>query len=299
MGGFNTYLEQLAARYRGNEMPWATLNAQGAGLVTSNAYLDLLTQRWGEFQAVTAQYNLKIEQNPLRAAIASLGDSLNEHARVFLDADLMGLARVISRDAFTIPGPLLRALLAATYTQVEQAYFAHTIGTWRAGVVAGDLPLESAEDDANETYRIMGAVIMLHQSGMLGAARESSVGAFGAAPAAAPIAALVLQVALMIAICFVFYEVWRSMERYELLKTCCLDGDGKPTEPRAGWCVEFCTKMASRGDPENDPFKKFMGQVGEGVKWVAILGGSALAFTLMWPLVRRSLASPRRKIQRA
>lgn len=286
--GFNEYMRELAARYRGNALPWAELNQSGKGLMQSDAYLHMLASRWAEFQAAMAQYNLKLEPSAIEAGLASLGRSLNEHARVFLDADIMGLARVASSDAFQIPGPVLRALLSVTYSQVDRAYFAHLTETWRRGVSASAFTVKDAEMDADDTYRLMGAVLMLHQTGLLAAAREQTAPAGLGAPPAAGVAAVVLQVGFMIAVCFVFYIVWESWERYQFFEACCLDAAGRPTDPKSSWCVDFCKGIAARGQPGADPFGRFMGDLGEGVKWGVAAAGVLLALAIGWPLLKRT-----------
>lgn len=295
--GFSAYLVDLANRYKSNPFPWSELKAQGQGLLESDQYLLVLSGRWAEYTALMARFDLLVDDNALESLIDALGDSLNDHARVFLDADLRGIAEVALKDGMTLPGPLLRGLLSAAFTATNRAYWAHMNGVWRDGIRAGAVSLFTAEEDADSIYRIMGAVSILEKAGLLNSALprgQSAIQGFGAAPAAAPIAGIILSVALMIAICFIFYEVWRTMERYQIANKCCFDANENPIDPTTEWCKKFCTEFAERGSPASDPFAKFNAQLGDAVKWVVILGGSAAALALTWPMLRRAFRSGKR-----
>lgn len=272
-------------------LPWAELNARGQGLVASNEYLNLLTTRWAQFLTVVGRYNLQLDNDALTSGIAALGEALNEHARVFLEADLRGMAEVARKDAFMVPGPLLRALLAAAYTQSDLSYFTHLSGTWRDGVTAGALDLATAQEDASRLYQIMGAILFLEDAGLLSAAGEQvpvppppPVQGLGAPPVPVLVAGVVVLVVLMGALCFIFLQVYAAQERMAILQKCCHDKEGNPREAPSAWCKTFCEGMAKRADPAHDPFAVFLKEtakgIGSGLKWALAIGGSILALQL-------------------
>lgn len=283
-------LETMASYAHPPAFPWADLEAQGKGLIQSDAYLAVLEAKFNQYFQVVWRLDIPelqlggLSSSEARAAYEDLSNRLASRAGVFIDAISRGSPTVALDEALKVPSDLLAAVLVALSAVAYSDYQGHDSGAWRWMVTHGRTSVEEAKSSAEDIYRLWDAVIQLDNAGLLESLKkpEFKKPTSGLGAVQIPIGiAIVIAVAVVVVIAILSWVIVTlkvESNRVEMIEKSCFDPDtGKPLSPAPPHCAKYWNNIAE--DPNAHlntflaPLNKFSEQMGEAVKKLFTIAG--------------------------
>lgn len=280
-------LVDLAAYADIEGIDWASLNAQGQGLMQSQAYLQVLDERWERFYSVVETLAItdaeweETTAEEARDAWTEVRDAMTDKAGLMLDALLAGELSVAYDHAATIWTGSLKKLVVATSHVSHRNLTAHQDGTLYYAIETGVLTAAEVEEEASAIARLWDCVVKLDQWDALSGFKKPQY-SVGQTPQQATVGQAILRglpfvitaigVAAVVAAVVVFLSY--LSDRNSQIDKFCFNDDGSLREGRPPWCDE-------PGQGMQDPLAVFLQPFTEAGKRLAtglsIVAGIAVA----------------------
>ncbi len=295
-------LVDLAAYADIEGIDWPSLNAQGQGLMESQAYLQVLDDRWERFYSVVETLAItdaeweETTAEEARDAWTEVRDAMTDKAGLMLDALLAGELSVAYDHAATIWTGSLKKLVVATSHVSHRNLTAHQDGTLYYAIEVGALTATEVEEEASAIARLWDCVVKLDQWNALSELKKPGHVSVGQTPQQATVGQALLRglpfvitavgIAAVIAAVVVFLSY--LSDRNAQIEKFCFNDDGSVREDRPAWCDEPNQGM-------QDPLAVFLQPFTEAGKRLAtglsIVAGVAVALWAGSIIVPKLLAS--------
>lgn len=280
-------LVDLAAYADIEGIDWPSLNAQGQGLMQSEAYLQALDERWERFYSVAETLAItdaeweETTAEEARDAWTEVRDAMTDKAGLMLDALLDGKFSVAYDHAATIWTGSLKKLVVATSHVSHRNLTAHQDGTLYWAIETGALTVTEVEEEASSIARLWDCVVKLDQWNALNEFKKPEYGV-GQTPQQATVGRVIVRglpfviTSIGIAAVIAAVIVWLSYlsDRNSQIDKFCFNEDGSVREGRPAWCDEPNQGM-------QDPLAVFLKPFTEAGKRLAtglsIVAGIAVA----------------------
>jgi hypothetical protein len=264
---------------------WATLNAQGQGILESDHYQRVLEARWEAFYAVAETLAItdaeweETTAEQARDAWKEVYDEISAKAGVMLDAITSGELLVAYDHAATLWSGSLKKLVIATSHVSHYNLTAHEDGTMYWAIETGAMTVAEVEEEASACARLWDCVVKLDEWGALSSLKKpehggpAGVGAIQIPAAAIVIAAVGIAAVIASVVVFAMY----LSDRNSRIDKFCFDENGELAADRPAWCDE-----PGQGQP--DPLAIFLKPFTEAGKRLAtgltIVAGIAVTIWL-------------------
>lgn len=277
-------LEELAARYDALDLPWEELDRAGTGLLESDAYIDVMRERFDEYfkmmftldiPEITYKQQLALDQ--ARDAYKVVKDATVLVAPVAVEAIALAVPTLSAKEAMHVRAIALRRMIVVANAVAASSLAAHETGVVRWMVERGEMTLEEAMKDASDTYAIWGALLELDRLGLLNVYKKPQFGTSGLGEITT--ATVVLVIAIVAGIAIVAWLVITLVEgsrRAEFMDKSCFDADGRLLADRPPFCDRYGDELAKNPNAHlasaMEPFTLAAGTLSKGLAAAAILG---------------------------
>jgi hypothetical protein len=282
-------LAAIAAYAKLAKFPWAELEAQGKGLLQSDAYIGVLEERFNQYFQVIWRLDIPelrfggVSADQARGAVEDLKAAIAARSGKIFDAIASGNPLLAIGDAVSIPADVLRMAIVINNAVTWADFSGHDSGAWAWAVVHGRASLEEAKASAQDCYRLWTVIIDLDKAGVLEPLKrpefKKPTAGLGAAPiAAGALVAIVVAVVLVVAIiAWLVVTLTVEAHRVQMIEQTCFDEHGKLLSPAPDHCKKYLDNIAQ--DPNahltamfkpltdalSSAVKGFFGVVGVGV----------------------------------
>lgn len=296
-------LVDLAAYADIEGIDWPSLNAQGQGLMQSEAYLQVLDERWERFYSVVETLAItdaeweETTAEEARDAWTEVRDAVTDKAGLMLDALLDGEFSVAYDHAATIWTGSLKKLVVATSHVSHRNLTAHQDGTLYYAIETGALTVTEVEEEASAIARLWDCVVKLDQwdalSGFkkpgLGVTPQATVGQ--AVLRGLPFVITAVGIAAVIAAVIVFLSY--LSDRNAQIDKFCFNDDGSVREDRPAWCDEPNQGMQDPLAVFLQPFTEAGKRLATGLSIVAGIAAALWAGSIIVPKLLAGAAKRR------
>jgi hypothetical protein len=278
-------LDELAARYDALGLPWGELEAAGKGLLESDAYIDVMRDRFDQYFQVMftldipeLEYHQELAVAQAKEAYHVVRDAAVLVAPAALEAIALALPSLSMREAMQVRLDAFRRLIVLSNAVAAASLAAHETGVAKWLVETGQMTLEEAMDDASDAYALWGAVMELERLGLLNAMKkpafrgQSGLGAISAG-------AVVVVIAIVVAIALIAWVVVTVVEggrRAAFMDKSCFDEGGRLLENRPPFCDKYGDEIAKNPNAHLavmlEPITAGVSTVAKGLAAAAVLG---------------------------